>query len=217
MLYADSKSSTTTSVKVVTKIAKNCADKIDGVSIKRIKIRADEKKSYTATFVVEVSAQTITPALEQLRCLIEDSFKSTLGLVFNTITFDVAKLTSDPKADVKKAQKRAQAITDNVDQMQDFYDNPTGEKLTDVSLPLPTDVVDEPTDTLIEAPTETEVDIDQTTDVTKEPTVVEQVDVDADVADGSYSTVEPVDSVAGDTADVQGTIPTGENFDESDE
>ncbi len=136
LLHADSKSATTTNVKVVNKIALSCADRIDGVHIKKIKIRADEKRGFEATFVVGVSASSVTPVIEQLRCLIEDSFKDTLGLTFNTITFEVAKI-KQAKADIKKAQKRAKALTDGTEQVQDLYQNPTGEKPTDISLPLP--------------------------------------------------------------------------------
>ena len=187
LLYADSKSATTTSLKVVNKIALNCADKIDGVRIKRTKIRADEKQGYVATFVVEVSASSVTPSLEQLRCLIEDSFKDTLGLVFNTITFEVAKI-HQPKTDVKKAQKRAQTITDGADVVNDIYQNPTGEKPTDISMPLPTI---EPTD----------VDDEQTAEVATEQAIepVEEVDTDqtddtaVEVADATSE--QPTDTV----------------------
>lgn len=156
LLYADSKCATTTTLKVVNKIARNCADKIDGVHVKRTKIRADEKKGYVATFTVQVSATSVTPALEQLRRLIEDSFEDTLGLVFNTITFEVVKLTSKPTADVANA-KHAQAVTESADE------NPTDETACDTVATLtdeqPNDV---PTDA---AETETE-----TTDVAEETT-----------------------------------------------
>lgn len=143
LLYADSKCATTTTLKVVNKIARNCADKIDGVRIKKTKIRADEKKGYVATFTVQISATSVTPYLEQLRCLIEDSFKDALGLTFNTITFEVAKLASQPTTNVAQAKKRAQAITESADQVQDAYENPTGEQHCDKVLPL---TMDQPTD-----------------------------------------------------------------------
>ena len=177
LLYADCKSATTTNVKVLTKIAQNCSNKIDGVRIVKTKIRADEKKGYIATFVVEVISQTATPALEQLRCLVEDSFKQTLGLVFNTITFDVVKLSSEPKADVKRAQKRAKAITDGAEQVQDIYQNPTGEKPTDIALPLVPDMqIDDITGEQVDQPTD-EIDVQIDTDTQQGD---EQV-VDADV------------------------------------
>lgn len=156
LLYADSKCATTTTLKVVNKIARNCADKIDGVHVKRTKIRADEKKGYVATFTVQVSATSVTPALEQLRRLIEDSFEDTLGLVFNTITFEVVKLTSKSTADVANA-KHAQAVTESTDE------NSTDETACDTVATLtdeqPNNV---PTDT-----TETET---ETTDVAEETT-----------------------------------------------
>ena len=155
--------------------------RIDGVKIKRTKIRADDKKGYVATFVVEVSALSVTPALEELRCLIEDSFKDTLGLTFNTITFEVAKLTGQPKADVKKAKKRAQALTDGVEQVQDIYQNPTGERPTDIALPLPSEQIDVGIDDNI---VDEEVDdLDTQIDTTQ-----------ADTTEFSDQTVDQVDS-----------------------
>ncbi|MBO5867057.1 MAG: hypothetical protein J6Q55_03300 [Clostridia bacterium] len=179
LLYADSKSATTTTLGVVNKIARGCSDKIEGVHIKRTKIRADEKKGYVAMFTVEISAQSVSPSLEQLRCLIEDTFRETLGLVFNTITFEVAKI-KQPKADVKKAQKRAQAIADGASEVQDIYQNPTGEKPTDISLPIPadtpTDVATDENDTLDEDPIDTDVAAAQTDVEIDQTNVVEPVD-----------------------------------------
>lgn len=156
LLYADSKCATTTTLKVVNKIARNCADKVDGVHVKRTKIRADEKKGYVATFTVQVSATSVTPALEQLRRLIEDSFEDTLGLVFNTITFEVVKLTSQPTADVTNA-KHAQVVTESADE------NSTDETACDTVATLTDEQQnDVPTDA-----TETET---ETTDVAEETT-----------------------------------------------
>lgn len=156
LLYADSKCATTTTLKVVNKIARNCADKVDGVHVKRTKIRADEKKGYVATFTVQVSATSVTPALEQLRRLIEDSFEDTLGLVFNTITFEVVKLTSQPTADVTN-DKHAQVVTESADE------NSTDETACDTVATLTDEQQnDVPTDA-----TETET---ETTDVAEETT-----------------------------------------------
>lgn len=190
LLHADSKSATTTSITVVNKIARSCADKIEGVHVKKTRIRADEKKGYVATFVVEVSAQSVTPALEQLRCLIEDSFKETLGLVFNTITFEVAKLKSQPVTDVNKAKKRAQALTDGADQVQDIYDNPTGEQPTDHVMVLPADEPTEEPVTTVEPVSEDPTDepIEQADTQTDEPVEV----VDESEGDG-VATETPVE------------------------
>ena len=183
LLHADSKSATTTNIKVVNNIALSCADRIDGVHIKKTKIRADEKRGFVATFIVDVSASSVTPVIEQLRCLIEDSFRDTLGLVFNTITFEVAKI-KQPKADVKKAQKRAQALTDGVEQVQDIYQNPTGERPTDVSLPLPIDQFDveqvDDIDTQIDT---TQADTTEFADQAVEQVDSEQVDSTVDVVE----------------------------------
>ncbi len=158
LLYADSKCATTASLKVVNKIARGCADKIDGVHIKKTKIRADEKKGYVATFYVQVSAGSVTPVLDQLRCLIEDSFKDALGLVFNTIAFEIIKLTNQHNTNVDQAKKRAQTITESTDQVQDDCENPTvepAEEQTDLdqvatdetAVTTASDITEEQTDT----------------------------------------------------------------------
>lgn len=181
LLQADYKCATTTNIKVVNKIARSCADTVDGVRIKKTKIRADEKRGFVATFVVNVSAPSVTPTVEQLRCLIEDSFKDTLGLTFNTITFEVAKLLQ-PKTDLPKAKKRAKAITDGAEQVQDIYQNPTGERPTDIALPLPSeqidvgivdDIVDEQVDDV-----DTQIDTTQADATELDDQTVDQVDSD---------------------------------------
>lgn len=183
LLYADSKCATTTTLKVVNKIARNCADKIDGVRIKKTKIRADEKKGYVATFTVQISAMSVTPSLEQLRCLIEDSFKDALGLTFNTITFEIDKLTSQPTANVAQAKKRAQAIAESADQVQDAYENPTGEQPCDKVLPL----------TMDESADEQTIESEVTTD--EQPT--EEPEVYLTTGDAK----EPVDATTPDAED----------------
>lgn len=186
LLYADSKCATTTTLKVVNKIARNCADKIDGVHIKKTKIRADEKKGYVATFTVQVSASSVTPALEQLRCLIEDSFKDTLGLTFNTITFEVAKLTSEPTADVDQAKKRAQTITESADQVQNAYETPDSQQDGDEPVEAQTDADEVATDGQFADETDTyatEQSADTTTDSTEEPTDTTHTDTDEETDD----------------------------------
>ena len=195
LLHADSKSATTTNVKVVNKIALSCADRIDGVHIKKIKIRADEKRGFEATFVVGVSASSVTPVIEQLRCLIEDSFKDTLGLTFNTITFEVAKI-KQPKADIKKAQKRAKALTDGTEQVQDLYQNPTGERPTDVSLPLPIEQFDVADDQVDDDIADEQVDdIDTQIDTTQ----ADATELDGQVVDDITQVDTAVDVVEDDT------------------
>ncbi len=151
LLYADSKCATSASLKVVNKIARSCADKIDGVHIKKTKIRADEKKGYVATFSVQVSAESVTPVLEQLRCLIEDSFKDTLGLVFNTIAFEVVKLTSKPTTNVDQAKKRAQAVTESDDQAPTEPQTDADQVETDETAVTTSDVAEEPAETATDA------------------------------------------------------------------
>ncbi len=124
LLYADSQSATTTTIKVVNKIAKGCTNKVEGVRIRKTKIRSDEKNGYTATFAVEVSVESVSPVLEQLRCLIEEAFQKTLGLQFNTIKFDMVKYKGKPAIDEKKVENKKETIVENNEDVKQAYQNP---------------------------------------------------------------------------------------------
>ena len=93
LLFYDAESATRASGKVVDNIVNGCAKQVSNVKIRRTKIRVDEKLGLIATIHVELAAKEVTVAIPQLRALLEESFRDTLGLKFNAINFEIDKLT----------------------------------------------------------------------------------------------------------------------------
>ncbi len=56
LLFCDSESATTTTTKVVKNIVLSCARQAQGVTVKKTKVRADDKKGFTLTLKVNVNA-----------------------------------------------------------------------------------------------------------------------------------------------------------------
>ena len=94
LLFYDAESSTRASGKVVDNIVNGCAKQVSNVTIRKTKIRVDEKLGLIATVHVQLAAEDVTEAIPQLRALLVDSFATTLGLKFNAINFEIDKLTN---------------------------------------------------------------------------------------------------------------------------
>lgn len=92
LLFCDSDSATHATVKVINKIVKGCAKEVDGIKVKKIKIRSDEKAGFIATLSIEVTAENVAENINKLRTLVSKSFYETLGLKFNTVNFNIEKL-----------------------------------------------------------------------------------------------------------------------------
>jgi len=92
LLFCDSDSATHATVKVINKIVKGCAKEVDGIKVKKIKIRSDEKAGFIATLSIEVTAENVAENVNRLRALVSKSFYETLGLKFNTVNFNIEKL-----------------------------------------------------------------------------------------------------------------------------
>ena len=79
-------------------------------------------------------------ATEKLRCLLVDAFASTLGVAFNTITFEICKFSTTYTPNVEQAHRTAEQLAQDAEQtaQQSQCNTCTTEEKTD---PLP------PTDT----------------------------------------------------------------------
>ena len=125
LLFCDSESATHANVKVIRNIVRSCARKVDGIRVKRIKMRIDEKHGLMVTLKVDVSTHSVSESIDVLRCLVADAFKNTLGLTFNTINFEIRKLKSNYQPDVEKAEEIAKTITEQRELSADIYASPT--------------------------------------------------------------------------------------------
>lgn len=124
MLYCNSESATLTNTKVVDNIVKNCASHVNGIKIKKTRIRTDDNNGLVMTLKVNVTADTVSEPVDRLHCLLADSFQSVLGITFNSINFEVAKLASNFTPDVSKAAEQAEEIAEQRGEVADIYNEP---------------------------------------------------------------------------------------------
>lgn len=124
LLFCDSESSTRANVKVVRNIVRSCAKKVNGVRVRKAKMRLDEKQGFVITLSVDVSGSELSTSIDKLRCLIADSFKNTLNLTFNSINFEIRKLKSHYTPNVERAEKLAKTLTEQRELSADIYEQP---------------------------------------------------------------------------------------------
>ena len=124
LLFCDSESATRTTAKVVKNIVNSCAKQTTGITVRKTKIRSDEKKGFAITFRVNVNADNVAETIDTFRCLLADSFKNTLGLSFNTINFEINKLQTRYVPNVPTAEEKAEKLGDQREVTAEIYDNP---------------------------------------------------------------------------------------------
>lgn len=124
LLFCDSGSATHTTTKVVHRIIADCAKQTDGITVKKTRIRPDEKQGFAINLKVRVSSENVAQAIDSFRCILADSFKNTLGLTFNSINFEVVKLNTHYVASVKKANELAEKLGDQREIATEIYNEP---------------------------------------------------------------------------------------------
>lgn len=124
LLFCDAESATHTTTKVVHKIIADCAKHTEGISVKKTRIRPDEKQGFAINLKVKVSADNVSETIDTFRCMLADSFKNTLGLTFNSINFEVVKLNTRYVANVRKAEEQAEKLGEQRDIATEIYNEP---------------------------------------------------------------------------------------------
>lgn len=124
LLFCDSESATHTTTKVVHKIIAECAKQTEGISVKKTRVRPDEKQGFAINLKVKVSADNVSQVVDTFRCMLADSFKNTLGLTFNSINFEVVKLNTRYVANVKSAEEQAEKLGEQRDVTTEIYNEP---------------------------------------------------------------------------------------------
>ena len=124
LLFCDSESATRTTAKVVKNIVNSCAKQTTGITVRKTKIRSDEKKGFAITLRVNVNADNVAETIDTFRCLLADSFKNTLGLSFNTINFEINKLQTRYVPNGPTAEEKAEKLGDQREVTAEIYDNP---------------------------------------------------------------------------------------------
>ncbi len=124
LLFCDSESATHTTTKVVNKIINNCAKQAEGITVKKTRIRADEKQGLAINLKINVNCDNVSQAVDTFRCILTDAFKNTLGLTFNAINFEVTKLNTRYVASVNKAEEQAEKLGDKREVTDKIYNEP---------------------------------------------------------------------------------------------
>lgn len=116
LLYYDSESETRARTSVVDNIVNGCAKQVKELKVQKVKIRLDEKLGLIATIFVKASAENMSESIGRLRQLLIDNFKSTLGLTFNAINFEISQLTKKFVLDGEsKKEKKGKSESDKAD------------------------------------------------------------------------------------------------------
>lgn len=124
LLFCDSDSATHATVKVINKIVKGCAKEVDGVKVKKIKIRSDEKAGFIATLSIEVTSENVAENVNRLRTLVSKSFYETLGLKFNTVNFNIEKLHGHYVPSNKVVEETTEELVAEQEESAENYHEP---------------------------------------------------------------------------------------------
>ena len=124
LLFCDSESATHTTTKVVHRIVSECARQTDGITVKKTRVRADEKQGFAINLKVAVNADNVSQVIDKFRCLLADSFKNTLGLAFNSINFEVTKLNTRYAPREDKADELAEKLGEQREITTEIYNEP---------------------------------------------------------------------------------------------
>ena len=123
-MFCDSESATHTTTKVVHRIIADCAKQTDGITVKKTRVRPDEKQGFAINLKVKVSADNVSQAIDTFRCMLADSFKNTLGLTFNSINFEVVKLNTHYSTSIRKAEEQAEKLGEQREIADEIYNEP---------------------------------------------------------------------------------------------
>lgn len=124
LLFCDSDSATHATVKVINNIVKGCAKEVNGIKVKKIRIRSDEKAGFIATLSIEVTADSVAENINKLRALVSKSFYETLGLKFNTVNFCIEKLRGHYAPTDKVVEEVAEELSEAQEESADNYHEP---------------------------------------------------------------------------------------------
>lgn len=162
LLYSDKGSLTKASASVIKNIAIEDAKALDGVHVKKVQIRPDEKLGFKMKVFVRVEKDNVSLALDTLRCMLEDSYVNILGLHFSAIDFRIDKMKSEYRPSVDVAEAKAKYINEkrmeSKTAQQAEQQEEVSEQLTKQESSAPQQEVTQAIATVAEAPVGEKVD-----------------------------------------------------------
>ena len=142
LLFCDNESATRTNIKVINNIVKGCTKEVEGVVVRKVRVRSDEKGGFVAIVSVKVSAENVAPAINKLRCLLAD--------------FNIEKLNGKYAPNVKEAEKSAEKLQESQKVAEESYSKPLEKPATETDAATVASDVEENTQPVQEAePVET--------------------------------------------------------------
>lgn len=128
LLYRDADSSTKATIAVIKKIAKDNSRLVEGLTVKKLQISANDMQKLKLEMVVDVVNDDVAGTVDTMRCLLIDSYMSILGLSFETIDFKIRKVVSKYEPDVNKATNQAKVLGAGRKLTHDIYQQPVVEE-----------------------------------------------------------------------------------------
>ncbi len=110
VLFSDSESTTKTTANVIKNIVEKEGRKIDGVRVTKVKIRQDDKYGFGLKISLKISNNDVEDCVDKLRCILADMFFNGLGFKFNSIDFDVTRISTRYVADENSAETQMKEL-----------------------------------------------------------------------------------------------------------
>lgn len=154
LLYYEVGSATYTNHKVVNNMVRGCVKEFPQFKLKRVVFRMDDKRGLVANITLKsMVAEDIAAYLPQLKTLITESFKKSLGLKLNAINFVVVNLSQkfSPQDTLVELARETPAHEAETTTVSASETEPTETAVAESTNPETT----EPTDTTTETPSET--------------------------------------------------------------
>ncbi len=130
LLHCDDESSTLADVKVIRKVIRGCQAKVKGLKVTRICITETDKRGYCLKLYVKVPPLHAISAVDEMRCLLRQSFLQTLQVEFRSVDFVVDKFGGKFTPNTDSSLDDKQALQANREQARQCFNSPLEDNST---------------------------------------------------------------------------------------
>lgn len=124
LLHCDDESSTLADVKVIRKVIRGCQAKVKGLKVTRICLTETDKHGYCLKLYVKVPPLRAISAVDEMRCLLRQSFLQTLQVEFRSVDFVVDKFGGKFTPNTDSSLDGKQALQANREQARQCFNSP---------------------------------------------------------------------------------------------
>lgn len=130
LLHCDDESSTLADVKVIRKVIRGCQAKVKGLKVTRICLTETDKHGYCLKLYVKVPPLHAISAVDEMRCLLRQSFLQTLQVEFRSVDFVVDKFGGKFTPNTDSSLDDKQALQANREQARQCFNSPLEDNST---------------------------------------------------------------------------------------